>query len=120
MRFLRPLPRTLTRPVSYAVLIAWVAVMAVLINRTYIQASPTNLATDLARYGPTAVWRGLYYRGEKIGFTVSQTVRTEGGFELQEDGLRPRFGHQSYSTTSEEPPSSTFNNYWDIPPRDIE
>ena len=52
-----------------------------------------NLATDLARYGSSAQWRGVYYRGEKIGFTVSQTTpieegegRDEGGFELQEDG----------------------------------
>jgi transglutaminase-like putative cysteine protease len=75
-----------TRPLSLLVLIAWVACMAVLVNRSYIQASPANLATDLARYGPTATWRGVYYRGEKIGFTVSQTIRTDEGFELQEDG----------------------------------
>ncbi len=60
--------------------------MATLVNRSYVQASPANLATDLARYGSTAVWRGVYYRGEKIGFTVSQTTRTDDGFELQEDG----------------------------------
>ena len=60
--------------------------MAAVVNRAYLQASPANLATDLARYGPTAVWRGIYYRGEKIGFTVSQTTRTDDGFELQEDG----------------------------------
>ena len=60
--------------------------MAVLVGRSYGQSSPANLATDLARYGTTAVWRGVYYRGEKIGFTVSQTTRTEDGFELQEDG----------------------------------
>ncbi len=100
MRFFTPLPRAITRPVSVALLIAWVAVMAVLINRTYIQAAPANLATDLARYGPTAVWRGLYYRGEKIGFTVSQTVRTDGGFELQEDGRLQMllFGQDSAAT----------------------
>jgi transglutaminase-like putative cysteine protease len=60
--------------------------MATLVARSYGQSSPTNLATDLARYGSTAVWRGVYYRGEKIGFTVSQTTRTDDGFELQEDG----------------------------------
>ena len=64
---------------------AWVAVMAVLVNRSYLQAS-SSLATDLARYGSAAVWRGVYYRGEKIGFTVSQTVPTDDGFELEEDG----------------------------------
>src|SRR5206468_9771933 len=50
------------------------------------QASSTNLATDLARYGSAAVWRGVYYRGEKIGFTVSQTLTKDDGFELDEDG----------------------------------
>ena len=60
--------------------------MAALINRSYLQASSSTLATDLARYGSAAVWRGVYYRGDKIGFTVSQTVPTDGGFELQEDG----------------------------------
>ena len=82
---LRPLPRSITRPFSILLMIAWVAVMAILINRSYLQAS-TSLATDLARYGSAAVWRGVYYRGEKIGFTVSQTVPKGDGFELEEDG----------------------------------
>src|SRR5678815_4621458 len=60
--------------------------MGVVINRSYLQASSRNLATDLARYGTTAQWRGVYYRGEKIGFTVSQVQAKEDGFELQEDG----------------------------------
>ncbi len=59
--------------------------MAVLVNKSYVQAS-TNLATDLARYGSGAEWRGIYYRDEKIGFTVSQTIVKEDGFELEEDG----------------------------------
>ena len=86
MTLFRPLPRTLTRPLAFLVLAAWVVTMITLVNRSYVQASPANLATDLARYGSTAVWRGVYYRGEKIGFTVSQTTRTDDGFELQEDG----------------------------------
>jgi transglutaminase-like putative cysteine protease len=59
--------------------------MTVLVNRAYLQAS-VNLATDLARYGSAAQWRGVYYRGEKLGFTVSQTIPTADGYELQEDG----------------------------------
>jgi len=82
---LRPLPRSVTRSVSFLLLVAWIAVMAVLINRSYLQAS-TSLAADLARYGSAAVWRGVYYRGEKIGFTVSQTVAEDSGFVLEEDG----------------------------------
>ena len=83
---LRPLSRAVTRPLSFLALIAWAAVMAVLVNRSYIQASSSSLATDLARYGSSALWRGVYYRGEKIGFTVSQTVPEDGGFGLEEDG----------------------------------
>jgi hypothetical protein len=83
---LRPLPRAVTRPLSILVLLAWIAVMAVLVNRSYLQASSANLATDLARYGSGAIWRGVYYRGEKIGFTVSQTMPNGDGFDLEEDG----------------------------------
>jgi hypothetical protein len=74
-----------TRPVSVLVLIAWVATMAALVNRSYLQAS-VNLATDLSRYGSTAQWHGVYYRGAKIGFTVRQVVPTDVGFRLEEDG----------------------------------
>src|SRR5678809_1271405 len=88
--FLRPLPRALTRSVSLLVLLAWVVAMAALINRSYLQASTASLATDLARYGSAATWRGVYYRGEKIGFTVSQTVLRDDGFELQEVGRLQR------------------------------
>jgi transglutaminase-like putative cysteine protease len=86
MRLLRPLPRSITRPASYAIVFAWVGCMAVMINRAYLQASPGALSANLAQYGPTAVWHGVYYRGEKIGFTVRQTTRFEHGFRIQEDG----------------------------------
>jgi len=84
--FLRPLPRVVTRTLSILVLLAWVAAMAALINRSYLQASSATMATDLARYGSAATWRGVYYRGEKIGFTVSQTVPGADGFDLEESG----------------------------------
>ncbi len=85
--------RLVTRPLSLVVIVTWLGVMAVLVHQSYAQAGG-NLATDLARYGSSAQWRGVYYRGEKIGFTVSQTVPLDaagsgdgnGGFELQEDG----------------------------------
>jgi hypothetical protein len=86
MSIFTPLPRSVTRPVSILILVAWVAAMGALVNKSYLHAASTNLATDLARYGSAAEWRGVYYRGDKIGFTVSQTVPTEDGFELQEDG----------------------------------
>jgi transglutaminase-like putative cysteine protease len=86
MTWFRPLPRSVTQPVSVAVVVAWVGCMALVVNRGYLQASPGFLSENLARYGPTAVWHGVYYRGEKIGFTVRQTTRTGEGFELLEEG----------------------------------
>jgi hypothetical protein len=86
MRVFRALPESFTRGMSLAVLAAWIGCMALLVNRSYVQAAPGNLATDLARYGSTASWHGVYYRGEKIGFTVRQTVAAADGFELHEDG----------------------------------
>jgi transglutaminase-like putative cysteine protease len=100
MKLLRPIPRTITRPVSVLIVVSWVVCMALLVHRSYLQASPANLATDLARYGPTATWRGVYYRGEKIGFTVSQTIRTPDGFELQEDARLQMTLLGSTSTTT--------------------
>ena len=85
MRFFRPLPRTVTSAVSGLVLIGWVLAMAALVDRSYVRAS-ANLAADLARYGSDAQWHGVYYRGEKIGFTVRQTLPSGEGFEVQEDG----------------------------------
>src|SRR5688572_16265440 len=58
--------------------------MAVLLRS--LRAEPVNLAGDLARYGTSAVWKGVYSRGEKIGFMVGQTVATDDGYELQEEG----------------------------------
>jgi transglutaminase-like putative cysteine protease len=86
MRLFRPLPRAATRAASLIVLLAWGATMAVLVERSYIRVSSASLATDLARYGSSAVWRGVYYRGDKIGFTVTQTLAEPDGFELDEDG----------------------------------
>ena len=84
-RLFRPLPRRAARAGSLLVLLAWVATMGVVLTRTYAQARSMNLATDLARYGVAAEWRGVYYRGEKIGFTVSQTSPSGDGFEIRED-----------------------------------
>jgi hypothetical protein len=54
--------------------------------RQAVAASQVSLAGDLSRYGSAAVWKGAYYRGEKIGFTVSQVTPRDDGYELQEDG----------------------------------
>jgi hypothetical protein len=83
---LRPIPRSVSRPLSAVVVVVWLAQMAVLLQRSVLSAAPVSLAADLASYGGEAQWRGIYYKGEKIGFSVSQTVPEGDGYELQEDG----------------------------------
>jgi transglutaminase-like putative cysteine protease len=82
---LRPIPRRVARTLSLVVLLAWIVTMALVLTRAYLQARSMNLAADLARYGTSAEWRGVYYRGEKIGFSVSQTVPKGDGFQMEED-----------------------------------
>src|SRR5262245_41029928 len=84
-----PLPRSVTRPASIVLLVAWIAAMAALVNRSYLQASSTKLSTDLGQYGSAAVWRGVYYRGATIGFTVGQTTPRDNGFQSAEGGRLP-------------------------------
>ncbi len=85
MILFRPIPRPVARGLSLIVMLAWVVTMALLLTRAYVQARSLNLATDLARYGTAAEWRGVYYRGEKIGFSVGQTTPTADGFRVEED-----------------------------------
>jgi transglutaminase-like putative cysteine protease len=86
MKLFRPIPRRIARPVSFLVFCAWLPTMVVLVQRSSVAARADNPTIDLAHYGTAAEWRGVYYRSEKIGFTVGQTVATSDGFELQEDG----------------------------------
>jgi hypothetical protein len=82
---LRPQPRPVARVLSALVLVAWVVQMGVLARRAW-SSSPVALAADLAQYGSSAQWRGIYYRGDKIGFSVGQTTPTPTGYEIREDG----------------------------------
>jgi transglutaminase-like putative cysteine protease len=59
--------------------------MGWLVHRAYLRGA-VALAADLSSYGTSAQWKGIYYRGEKIGFSVGQVVPDPDGYELQEDG----------------------------------
>ena len=85
MTLFRPLPRPAARLLSALILVAWVAQMGVLARRAW-SSSGVALAADLAHYGSSAQWRGIYYRGDKIGFSVGQTTPTDSGYEMREDG----------------------------------
>ena len=83
----------MTRPLSLSILIAWIAVMAALVNRAYVQATG-NLATHLARYRIVSpVARGVLPRPENWGSPSARrclSMTAKGTMpevsELQEDG----------------------------------
>ncbi len=84
LQLFRPIPRAFAHTASVLIVLAWAAQMGLLVKRAYLE-SPT-LAADLSRYGAGAQWKGVYYHGEKIGYSVGQTQAVADGFELQEDG----------------------------------
>jgi hypothetical protein len=86
LRLLRPLPRKLTRPLSWLGVCAWLLTMGTLLREEMLRAAPLSLGTDLSRFGSSAAWKGVYYRGEKIGFMVGQTLPKDDGYEIQEEG----------------------------------
>ena len=59
MTLFRSLPRSLSRPLAWTVVLAWVLNMGLLVKRSYVDAGPLSLAADLARYGTAAQWRGV-------------------------------------------------------------
>jgi hypothetical protein len=65
--------------------LVWIVTMAGVARSAWRQG-PSNLASDLSRYGRNAQWKGVYYRGEKIGFFVGQSKPLDDGFELEEEG----------------------------------
>lgn len=79
------LPRGFSRPLSLITLVLWTGAMVLVVQKAAEQTA-LALTADLAAYGERARWSGIYYRGEKIGFSVSQITERPGGFKLQEDG----------------------------------
>ncbi|HLA76111.1 MAG TPA: hypothetical protein VJU18_00885, partial [Vicinamibacteria bacterium] len=86
MRLLRSVPRAISRPLARLLVLGWAVQMGFLAHKACWQATPVSLAADLSRYGSAARWKGVYYRGDKIGFLVTETVPLPEGFELREDG----------------------------------
>ncbi|MBN2371931.1 MAG: transglutaminase domain-containing protein [Vicinamibacteria bacterium] len=86
MRLFRPIPSWFSRCGTVLALTGWIALMGSLIRHTQLDARSQTIAGDLAQYGAAAQWKGVYYRGEKIGFYVTQTIPQDDGYEIQEDG----------------------------------
>ncbi len=84
MKLLRPLPAPAARLLSTLVVVAWLLQMGVLVRQAF-SSTPLALAADLASYGSSAHWRGIYYRGDKIGFSVGQTTPSGDSYEIRED-----------------------------------
>lgn len=78
------LPHRVTRPFTAVAMAAWALAMFFVVRKATEQTA-LALTTDLSSYGERAKWSGIYYRGEKIGFSVGQTSEIADGFRIQED-----------------------------------
>jgi hypothetical protein len=78
------LPLRVTRPFTAVAMAAWAFAMFLVLRKATEQTA-LALTADLSSYGERAKWSGIYYRGEKIGFSVGQTTETPDGFRIQED-----------------------------------
>src|SRR5438128_631816 len=68
---------------------------------------------------PSSYRRADQPTGDGVGLTnrLGETVRlceTLSSWRLLVGGLSPGASHHSFTTSSEEPPLSNFNSYWDI------
>ena len=88
-----PLSRRVTRPISALMLIAWLAVMAVVVNQSYVQATGSLATGPGALRICCAVARRVLPREKNSASPSVKTVPFEDGegqdgtgFELQEDG----------------------------------
>ena len=57
MKLVQPLPRALTRALSFLAIAAWLLQMGALLRHAY-SSTPVALAADLAQYGSSAKWTG--------------------------------------------------------------
>ncbi len=84
VRILRPIPKAISRPFSLLIVVAWLLQMGSSFE------APTRRRWPWPPISPgmasSAHWKGIYYRGEKIGFSVGQTIARDGGYQVSEDG----------------------------------
>lgn len=80
------------RPIKIAgriVIIVWLIMMGLLIKRSYFKPLPSILNPEI--HGVVLEikeeWMGVYFKGEKIGYSVSRIEKIERGYEFHEQVL---------------------------------
>lgn len=71
------------------IIIAWVVVMGVLVQRTYFNAGLSYATKDRAgqQLRPREEWMGIYWGTDKVGYTVSKIKKAYKGYEMYEQGI---------------------------------
>ena len=62
------------RVVRLSIIIVWILVMGVLIQRTYFNASESYINTNRSAHQlrPREEWMGIYWGKDKVGYSVSK------------------------------------------------
>ena len=79
------------RVVRLSIIIVWVLVMGILVQRTYFNASESYINTHRSEHQlrPREEWMGIYWGEDKVGYTVSKIKKAFNGYVIHEQGITP-------------------------------
>jgi hypothetical protein len=71
------------------IVITWMLVMGVLVQRTYFNAAESYINANRAGHQlrPREEWMGIYWENDKVGYTVSKIKKAFKGYEIHEQGI---------------------------------
>ncbi len=86
---MKPKGMSAYRVVRLSIVIVWILVMGVLVQRTYFNASESYVNTHRSEHQlrPREEWMGIYWGKDKVGYTVSKIKKAFGGYVIHEQGI---------------------------------
>ena len=77
------------RVVRLSIVIVWMLLMGVLVQRTYFNAAESYSNTNRAgqQLRPREEWMGIYWGDDKVGYAVSKIKKAFKGYEIHEQGI---------------------------------
>ena len=80
---------SISRLMRSIVLIFWIFMMVMLVQKTYFSISDdyVQLSYAASQLRPKEEWMGVYWKGDKVGYTVSNIKKKYRGYEISEQAF---------------------------------
>lgn len=77
------------RVIRLSIVMVWILVMGILVQRTYFNASESYVSTSVSEHKlrPREEWMGIYWGEDKVGYTVSKIKKAFNGYAIHEQGI---------------------------------